>query len=400
MDITSQSPYFFGIILVLIGFFAGFVLSDIFSSRKKKAADKGAQSGGTAYLKGINYILANEPDKAIEEFSKAVQINSDTVETYIALGNLFRSKGEVGRAIRIHQGIILRPHIDIKTKIQAYYDLSLDFKKAGFVNRAIESFEKVLEMDNKHLDSHVQLLELYEDIRDWEKSYQTQQSISKLRKSNDYNVLGHHQTELAKTLVEQGLSSQAKKCFKKAISLDKMCSDAYLHLGDLLYDEGSYAKAIDTWKDMMHLSPGFTYLAYPRLEEAFFKLNEFGKIEDILRENSRKNYNDIHTHLALSEYLYKKSQLNDAISELKIVLTLKPSHIQARQMLGKYLMELGREAEAVAVHQELLHNFPFPEKHYQCNECGYESKELLWRCPQCRRWDTIDEKPLPGEKEK
>ncbi|MBE9502567.1 MAG: tetratricopeptide repeat protein [Proteobacteria bacterium] len=400
MDITSQSPYFIGIILVLIGFFAGFVLSDIFSSRKKKAADKSTQSGGTAYLKGINYILANEPDRAIEEFSKAVQINSDTVETYIALGNLFRSKGEVGRAIRIHQGIILRPHIDIKTKIQAYYDLSLDFKKAGFVNRAIESFEKVLEMDNKHLDSHVQLLELYEDIRDWEKSYQTQQAISKLRKSNDYNVLAHHQTELAKTLIEQGLSSQAKKCFKKAISLDKMCSDAYLHLGDLFYDEGSYAKAIDTWKEMMQISPGFTYLAYPRLEEAFFKLNEFGKIEDILRENSRKNYNDIHTHLALAEYLYKKSQLNDAIGELKTVLTLKPSHIQARQALGKYLMELGREAEAVAVHQELLHNFPFPEKNYQCNECGYESNELLWRCPQCRRWDTIDEKPLPGEKEK
>lgn len=400
MDITSQSPYFLGIILVLIGFFAGFVLSDFFSSRKKKSDHDSSLKDGSAYLKGINYILSNEPDKAIEEFSRAVQINSDTVETYIALGNLFRSKGEVGRAIRIHQGIILRPHIDDKTKIQAYYDLSLDYRKAGFVNRAIDAFEKVLEMDRNHLNSYVQLLELYEDIRDWEKAYQTQQSISKLRKSDDFNVLAHHQAELGKSFVEQGLNNLAKKTFKKAVSLDKMCVDAYLHLGDLWYEEDSYSKAIEIWKKMMQISPGYTYLAYPRLEEAFFKLNQFGKIEEILRENSRKNYNDIHTHLALAEYLYKKSMLNDAISELKIVLSLKPSHIKARQALGKYLMEQGREAEAVAAYQELLNNFPYPEKNYQCSECGYESRELLWRCPQCRRWDAIDEKPLPEEKGK
>lgn len=399
MDITDQSPYFIGIILILIGFFAGFILSGFLSFNKKKQSNS-SHKDGAAYLKGINYILSNEPDKAIEEFSKAVQINSDTVETYIALGNLFRSKGEVGRAIRIHQGIILRPNIDKKTKIQAHYDLSLDYKTAGFVNRAIDSFEKVVEMDRHHIDAFKQLLELYEDIRCWEKAYQTQLSISKLNKSDDSHILAHHETELGKTLIEQDLKNQAKKAFKKAISHDKSCCDSYLHLGDILYEEGSYSKAVDTWKNVMEISPGFTYLVYPRLEEAFFKLNQFGKIEDILKENSKKNYTDIHTHLALSEYFYKKNMLDDAIGELQIVLSLKPSHIKARQSLGKYLMEEGREKEAVAVHQELLNSFPFPEMNYQCNECGYESKELLWRCPQCRKWDTINEKPLPGEKGK
>lgn len=395
-DITLESPYFFGIILVLVGFFAGFVLASYFSSQKKirKAADSRDSS---AYLKGINYILSNEPDRAIEEFSKAVQINSDTVETYMALGNLFRSKGEIGRAIRIHQSIIFRPNIDRKTKVQAYYDLSLDYKKAGFVKRAISSFEEVLRLDNQHLDGHLQLLELYEDVKDWESAYQTQLWISKSRRSDDNHVLAHYQTELGKCLSEQGLNTQAKKAFKKAISLNRKCSDAYLHLGDLLYSEGSYRKAIDTWKRVMEITPNFTYLAYPRLEDAYFKLNQFGKIEEILRENSKKNYNDIHTHLALAEYLYKKSMPDEAISELRIVLELRPSHIRARQQIGNYLMEQGRKMEAVAVYQELLNDFPFPERNYQCSECGYESKELIWRCPQCRRWDTINEKPLPGE---
>ena len=397
VDLTSESPYFFGIILILVGFFGGLLLGGFLSSRKKRNGKDSEDGNRLSYLKGINYILSNEPDRAIEEFSKAVQINSDTVETYMALGNLFRSKGEVGRAIRIHQSIILRPNVDQKTLIQAHYDLSLDYKKAGFIKRAITSFEEVVKMDPRHLDALEQLLELYEDTRDWEKAYQIQSRISKLRGTDDRNVLAHHQTELGKILAEKGLNAQAKKAFKKAISLDRKCCDAYLHFGDLFYSEGNYEKAVSTWKEMMEISPSFTYLAYPRLEEAYFKLDRFGCIEEILRENSRKNYNDIHTHLALANYLYKKSMVDEAIEELRIVLDLKPSHVQARQQLGKYLMEQGREMEAVAVYQALLNNFPFPEKNFRCSQCGYESKDLLWRCPQCRKWDTITEKPLPGE---
>lgn len=398
MDFTSESPYFLGIILLLTGFFAGFVMAGFFSFGKKTKNGTAERKDSSAYLKGINYILSNEPDRAIEEFSKAVKINSDTVETYMALGNLFRSKGEVGRAIRIHQSIIVRPNIDQKTKIQATYDLSLDFKKAGFVKRAINSFEEVVAMDGRHLDAHMQLLELYEDIRDWEKAYHSQLRISKLRKSDDSNILAHHQTELGKILEEQGQNAAAKKAFRKAVSLDNKCVDAYLHLGDLLFSEGNYRKAISTWKSVMVIAPRLTYLAYPRLEDAYFKLNQFGEIERILRENSKKNYNDIHTHLALAEYLYKKSMIDEAVGEMKIVLDLRPSHIRARQQLGKYLMEQGKESEAIGVYQELLKNFPFSEKNYQCSECGYESKELLWKCPQCRRWDAIKEKPLAGER--
>jgi len=390
MAFSSEIPYFFGILLLLVGFLAGFALSEFLSKGKKRGEkDKGDNS---AYLNGINYILANEPDKAIEAFSKAVQINSDTIETYLALGNLFRNKGELSRAIRIHQSIIVRPNIDRETKQQALFDLGLDFKKAGFVERAINSFEEVITLSPKFLDSHVNLLDLYEDIRDWEKAYQVQTKISRLRKSTDNNVLAHHQAELGKACLDKGLSSQAKKAFKKSISLDGKCIDAYLHLGDLFYSEKNYNKAITTWKKVMDVAPSFTYLAYPRLEEAYFKLNQFSKIEEILRENSKKNYSDIHTHFALAEYLYKKSFVEEAISELKIILELNPTNLNARQTLGRYMFEQGREAEAVEIYQTIFSDFPLPEKNFQCSHCGYESKNLSWRCPKCRKWDKVLEK--------
>jgi len=397
MDISSESPYFIGIILLLAGFFAGAVMSDLIFTRKRGKQEKEGKDG-SFYLKGINYILSNEPDRAIEEFSKAVKINSDTVETYTALGNLFRSKGEVARAIRIHQSIILRPNIDHKTKIQASYDLGLDYKKAGFVNKAIESFEQVLSMEKRHVEAHMQLVELYEDTGEWEKACHAQTLLSKLRKSDDSQAMAHHQVELGKILSEKGMEGQAKKAFARAISLNRNCVDAYLHYGDLLFSEGAYAKAITQWKKMMELAPNFTYLAYPRLEEAYFKLNQFDQMEVVLRENSKKNYHDIHTHLALAEYLYKKSMFAEAIGELKTVLELDPSHLGAGRKMGQYLVEQGRESEAVAVYQELFDKSPLPEKYFQCRECGYDSRELYWRCPQCRRWDTISGKAVSLEK--
>ncbi len=394
MQFVSESPYFFGIIILLIGFFSGLSLSDFFSSGKKKK-DEAVGTDALAYLSGINYILPDEPDKAIEEFSKAVQINSDTVETYTALGNLYRSKGELARAIRIHQSIILRPNIDAETKLQAHYDLSLDYKKAGFVERAINSFEEVVKMDSRRLDAYIQLLDLYEDIRDWEKAYQTQLKISKLRKSDDSHVLAHHQTEMGKSLLENGHDGLAKKALKKAISHDSGCIDAYLHLGDLLFAEDNFTKAIETWKKIMEIAPGFTHLAYSRLEEAYFKLNQFGQMEKILRVNSKGNLNDIHTHLALAEYLYKKSMLSEAIAELNKVIELRPAHVKAREMLGIYYMEQGKEAEAFKLYQSIFDYLPSPDENYQCSDCGYESKSLSWRCPQCRKWDTMKEKSLP-----
>lgn len=403
MDMTSATPYIIGIIIILIAFLCGMIFASLFCCSKKKinrAAEKKAHQNRSAYFTGINYSLSNNTDRAIEELSKAAKMDSDNVENYTALGNLLRNKGDIDKAIRIHQSITVRPNLESREKNQAYYDLGLDYKKAGLTEKAIKSFEALIEMDSNHLDASVHLVGLYEDFNDWEKAYQMQQRVSKLRGvSSDSNILAYHQTEIAKSCAKRGDSSQAHKFYKKAISLNKECAEAYLSHGDLYFSEKNVSMAIRSWNSVNEHTPQFTYLTYPRLEEAYFSLDDFSKIGKILKENADKNENDIQTHLALAEHLFKKSMLKEAIKELRTLIEVQPYLMTARRQLAKYLKEQSNSEETITVYESIIDDLPFLEMNFQCNSCGYELKKLQWRCPQCRSWDTIAEKSFKQKKE-
>lgn len=395
MELFVSNPYFFLIILVLIGLFLGLTISGWLSSKVAVIEPKvKKEKESAAFLKGINYLLSNDHDQAIEEFTKAVQINPNTVETYIALGNLFRSKGEVGRAIRIHESIILRPVIDRETRIQAMYDLSLDFKKAGFIKRAISSLEEVIDHDPARLDAYIQLEELCEEIEDWERAYMIQQRISILRKTKDDNILAHLRTELGKSYFASNDISLAEKSFKKAISLDPNCIDVLLHLGDLYFSRKDYTRAISTWKEVAKINPPLTYLVYDRLEKAYSEENRSDDFEDFLRKSSVEDKDNSYIHLALAEYLYKRGEIEEAIEELRSVMRINPTSIEARKKLGRILIEYGRDNELVSEYQDLLKILDMPEKRFRCQKCGFESENIEWKCPQCLKWDTILPKEL------
>ncbi|MFH2012789.1 MAG: tetratricopeptide repeat protein [Pseudomonadota bacterium] len=343
---------------------------------------------------GINYLLSNDHDHAIEEFTKAVQINSNTVETYIALGNLFRSKGEVSRAIRIHNSIMLRPSIDRETKIQALYNLGLDFKKAGFIKRAILSFEEVIDNDSLRLDAYIQLEELYEEINEWEKAYKIQQKISALRKTNDNNVLAHIQTELGKSYFSDNEIKSAKEAFKKAVSLDPNCVDALIHLGDICIFQNDYSEAISTWKRVTKISPPLTHLIYDRLETTYSIQDKTDDFEEFLKKSSKEDNDNYQLHFILAEYLYKRGNIKEAIEELRSVIRINPSSIDARKELGKILIASGNKDELISEYQELLNILDIPEKRFRCQKCGFELENIEWKCPQCLKWDTIIPKEL------
>ena len=138
---------------IISAFILGLIIGRMLRQRKEKRAKLLTRKGDEAFFKGIQYILSNDHDQAIEEFTKAVQVNSDTVETYVALGSLYRSRGDIDRAIRIRQNIILRANLNEQIKLRALFDLGLDYRKGGFLNRALESFTKVLQKKQDDLES-------------------------------------------------------------------------------------------------------------------------------------------------------------------------------------------------------------------------------------------------------
>ncbi|MGD9159207.1 MAG: tetratricopeptide repeat protein [Desulfobacteraceae bacterium] len=377
--------YGFGLIIALI---CGFLIGRYFRAKYSRKRNPVIDKGDNAFFKGIQYLLSDDPDLAIEEFAKSVQVNSDTIETYVTLGNLYRSKGDIDRAIHIRKTIILRPNIDEETKLRALYDLGLDYKKGGFLDRALESFLKVLQKQPSNLSTLQEVEKIYEEMKDWENAFATRQKITKLSKGDHSNILAHHKTEAGKVLFESGDIARARSALKKAISINKQCIDAYLHLGDLFLATGDFKQAMSTWRHIVNISPQLTFLAYRRLEGVYNKLKDVKQIENFLKECARFN-SDTFTHLALARYMYKEEKYEEALEELKKALELDPSFWEARRFMGEILLERGRSDEALNEYRDLLSrlNIRYPE--FQCINCGFQPGDLQWQCPQCKKWDTI-----------
>jgi len=344
--------------------------------------------GDRAFFKGIQYIISNDRDHAIEEFTKSVQVNSDTIETYVALGNLYRSKGDIDRAIRIRQSIILRPNIDEQNKLAALFDLGLDYRKGGFFNRALKIFLDVARRDPSNVETLKEIESIYQELRDWENAYKIRQKIVRLTKGDHKNILAHYLVEIGKVAQEKGELSKANSFYNKAILTYRECVDAYLHLGDLHFAKEDYQSAISAWKNVAEVSPQFTFLAYGRLEGAYSKMKDIESVEALLTECAKSN-SDAFSRLALARYLYRKKDIEGALKEITDVLQLAPFFWEARRLRGEILLREGREEEALSEYSEIIEYMEIPCRNFQCERCGFEPSTLQWQCPQCKMWDTI-----------
>jgi len=375
-------------LIVLISLILGSLAGRFLSYRKEKRLRFLRKESDKAFFKGIQYILSNDHDQAIEEFTKSVQINSDTIETYVALGNLYRSKGDIDRAVRIRQSIILRPNIDEASKMRALIDLGLDYRKGGFMNRALEALNQALQKEPANLEVLDGSEKIYEDMRDWENAYGTRQKIARVSKGDHKHILAHFQAELGKESQEKGDFAKAKSCFQKAISIDDKCLDAHLHLGDLHFQKQDYKKAVSEWRKVIQIAPQFSFLAYRRLEGAYGEMKNLKPVEEFLKECAESS-RDAFTHTALARYLFNEQDYQGAIRELDSAIALDPSFWEARKFKGEILLKQGMRDEALSAYQDLIPRLNVPYLKFQCGNCGFRPGDLQWQCPQCRKWDTI-----------
>jgi lipopolysaccharide biosynthesis regulator YciM len=387
-------------LLVLVAFAAlvlGYFLAWLVNRRQKApsvaSSDRADRMvSNQAFMRGINFILSDQTDKAIEELTQAVSVDTETVETYVALGNLFRRNGEIERAIRIRQSIIIRPNLDTKVRNQALYDLGLDYRRGGFLERAVNAFEEVLQVDPKRLDALRELALLYEETRDWDKAAQIQERVARITGSRPVNVLAHYQVELGKDMADRGLHPQARSAFKKAVNLDPSCVDAYLHLGDLHVSDGKAKKALGVWRKLIEVAPDQVHLTFDRLIRVAAEMKDLKPVEAFLNDCVAVDHNPL-PHVALARLLADRGQTDRAAEELNKALGLEPGLIEAHRQLGLLLLTSDRTDDAIQAYRDLLANLtPIPSA-FQCELCGFESHELMWRCPQCAAWDTMNLKP-------
>jgi lipopolysaccharide biosynthesis regulator YciM len=247
---------------------------------------------------------------------------------------------------------------------------------------------EVLKNQPSNMESLEETEKIYEEMKDWANAFAMRQRISRLAKGNHNHILAHHQTELGKAYQENEEFSKARSCYNKAISIDKTCVDAYLHLGDLYFGRQEYKKAIGTWKRVVQVAPRFTFLAYRRLEGAYARMENLKPVEDFLKECAQLN-SDAFTRLALARYLYNEQDYEGALKELEGALALDPSFWEARRFMGEILLEKRKEGEALAAYEDLISHLNVAYLKFQCSNCGFKPDDLQWQCPQCRKWDTM-----------
>ena len=378
--------------LLCVGLVLGWIISRLGSGGKAdkngfpKAAPRSASDD--AFLKGVTHMMADHTDQAIEEFTRAVTLNSDTVETYVVLGNLFRQKGEIERAVRIRQNIIARPNLDNQIKLQAQFDLGLDYKKGGLLSRAAEAFREVLKMDSQHVETLRQTVSLYEEMREWDDAYETLKRLDKLTGSDNRQVLAHYRTERGKELMALGKLDQAEDSFGQAMSVHKGCLDAYLHMGDLELARSRNKKALNVWRKAVQLRPQLVHLVVDRLAQAEQSLGKTA-VDEFMAE-IEVGSSDQATLLAMARYYRNHSEDGQALKLVELAVEKNPAHLQAQRLLGEILLEKDERFEAMEAYGNLLKQLDTDLTAYQCRQCGQVTHELSWKCPRCQHWDTME----------
>ncbi|WP_408097457.1 hypothetical protein ACJVC5_00690 [Peredibacter sp. HCB2-198] len=348
------------------------------------------------FLNATQYLIDGNKDLAIKEFLNAVDLNRETIDTYFALGGLFRSNGEIEKAISIHRSLIARESISESTRLQALKELALDFDKGGFIDKAVETYKDVLKINRDQHDVILALCRIFEDTEDWDQAYNYRIMLSKVGQENQSETISHILVQKAKALFDKG---QFKACaeeledafrFAPSVSAKILRLRLYLVLGNM---ENANSILLELLKE----HPMYATFIFVSLDQFNPKLPQKDEYKE--RLNQLKTYflglKDVDLMSSPSVVLSKIRLLKDlqrTTDAFSLLDDWMKNHGQSDVLKVEYikiLIEVGKTEEALAHTKTLLNNLHNSLTRHYCSQCGYNSDEIFWRCPQCHNWETI-----------
>lgn len=337
------------------------------------------------YFKGLNYLLNEQPDKAIDVFIGLLEVNSETVETHLALANLFRRRGETERAIRIHQNLIARPTLSHGQRVQALVELGLDYMSAGVLDRAEHLFLELLQQSSPPPEAARQLMRIYQQEKNWHKAIDMARRIPAAMHINTRGLIAQFYCELAEPLADRD-SSEALNLLQQAHQSDENCVRASLLEGRLLISNGQHRKAMRVLQQVEQQDPLFLPEALPLLYRCHQQLGTLTAYQEWLQSLLKRQPHMTSARLMLCR-LIQEQQGNEAAQRfLYDELHRHPSVEGLNQliMLGednhRVLIPLIKDVTTALIQKG---------DRYTCKNCGFSGRTLRWLCPGCCQWATI-----------
>ncbi len=378
-------------ILLIVAIVSGWWLG-----RRSVQADSGHGRIGLhpEYFKGLNYVLNEQPDKAIEVFVKMLEVDSETVETHLALGNLFRRRGEVDRAIRIHQNLIARPTLRKEQRALALLELGMDYMRSGLLDRAESLFNELIEMGVYRRHAYRELLEIYQQEKDWEMAINTARKLENVAAESLAHVIAQFYCEQATEQLLNGQLSQFRERANKALAIYPDCVRASIMMADQELRTGHYQKALTAYRRIEKQDIDFiSEVISPMLEchRSLDKMDDFiGFLQNITEKTG-----SITALLTLVQLIAERDG-NEEASRLIIAELKKRPSVRGVDRLLEFVLETaqGETRDSLMTIKDLTGELLKNRSAYRCNQCGYEAKTLHWQCPGCRTWSSV--KPVFG----
>ncbi len=354
------------------------------------------------YILGLNFLVANQIDLAIEELTHAASLDANALEVHMILGNLFREKGQVGKAITIHQSLLQRQKLSRVEHAYVLLCLGLDYRRGGFVDRALDAFNDVLRLDPENAYALENIQKLHEEQHQWTEAYDTRQRLTNLAaidsRPQSQSILAFLENEIGHEAARRGDHAEAVRRYQSAIELDPRAVPAYLNLGDLRLAQGKESEAATIWNSMVEMAPDRAYLAFERLETQAVRAGAPQRFTDLCRRLIAENPQDWRARLALSRQLVAAGQTAEALELMFAALVQNPHSLRIHQSIWQTFGLLENPQALVDRYRDITEHAVFYLDPHVCMRCRYRSTELLWQCPHCHDWNTfVEERIAPAQ---
>ncbi|ABY69302.1 lipopolysaccharide assembly protein LapB [Actinobacillus pleuropneumoniae] len=352
------------------------------------------------YVTGLNFLLSNQQEKAVDLFLSMLQkqeaenqiATESQFEAELTLGNLFRSRGEVDRALRIHQALDASPDYSIEQKLLAKQQLAKDFMAAGFYDRAENYYIMLLDEPEFAVNSLTQLMTVYQKTKEWKKAINVAEKLIKIEPDTDKIPLSHYYCEYAQAIKNEDLDGHLS-ALSKALEYSPQCARASILLGDYYLAQNQFQSALKNYEHILQQDPDFISEVIEKIKACYMAENDLANYElFLIRANQIKHNSSV--DLALAEYIEQKDGIIAAHSKLYQQLRQYPSMITFHRFIHYQINEAeeGRAKESLMLLYNMVGARMKKGFQYRCLNCGYQSYRLSWHCPSCRRWEQI--KPI------
>lgn len=341
-----------------------------------------------SYFRGVNFLLNEEPDKAIEAFLEVVRLEPETIDLHFALGGLFRRRGELDRAIRMHEHLLDRDGLAQEQRLRALCELGQDYLKAGLLDRAETVFTQLLET-SQQARARENLLEIYVQEKDWSKAIEAARVLEKSTSKPLNAEIAHFYCERALLEIAKGNADEARTLLETALQENRQSVRANLMLGDIHAAAGQHEAAITYWRLIEAQSASHMALVVDRVLSSYRQLNRLEEGVQWLRVlQARQPSQDLFNTLYLVVSETQGAQVANQLAREE--LRRKPSLRTLDRLLEAQLINASeQDREWLQVEKSLVQAHSQRLMRYQCSSCGFKAQQFFWRCPACGRWDSF-----------